>query len=42
MSEQRRNPEVIRERIQKESEEALADEELACFIEDKLVNREVI
>ena len=33
---------MIREKIQQESERALADEQLACFIEAKLTNMEII
>ena len=33
---------MIRERIQQESEQALADEQLASFVEAKLINMEVI
>ena len=42
LSEIRKNPEALRERIQQESEQALADEKLANFIEEKLSQREVI
>ena len=42
VSEMRKKPEVLRERISRECEQALADEELANFVEAKLTNGEVI
>lgn len=42
VAELRKKPELIRERIQEESEQALADERLANFVEVKLTNKEVI
>ena len=38
----RKKPEVLRERISRESEQALADEELAHFVHTKIKNGEVI
>lgn len=38
----RKKPEILRERISREAENAERNEDLACFIESKLSNGEVI